>query len=106
METWKQAYRLAKFEFNQSRINLLFSVAILILALIFVIPSLPSYFENSYLGFDLFFYIIFTMVFTWPRPKRFQSQKLRDDLWGSHFLVMLQHFPIRTDVIAKYRFLT
>lgn len=106
MQSWKQAFWLLKFEFKVSKKSLLLLVLSLFVMLISLVPSLTNYLEKSFKGVDFFFLFVFWVVIFWAKPKNFQIQKVRDGLWVSPFVVMLNQLPITKDAIVKHRFLS
>lgn len=106
MESWKQAFWLAKLELKHSKKSILLLLSTIIVILLLVVPIIPDYFENSSLGLDFFFIVTFTFASQWARPKEFQSQKMSNGLWASHFLMKLNQLPIKSEIIVKYRLLT
>lgn len=105
MESWKQAFWLAKFELKQSKINFIYLFAILTLSIIITVNALPSYFEDATIFIDFAFIYICGVLSQVARPKVFQTKEMSKDLSVSHFLMMLNQQPIRKQVMVKYRFL-
>ncbi|MUK88714.1 hypothetical protein GMD78_09950 [Ornithinibacillus sp. L9] len=105
MNTWKQAFKLATFELKQSKINLIFSLVITLFLLGYLRKSLPEYVENGFLGFDLFFMILFSFATAMPKPKAFQIQNIQPNFIVSPILLMQKHLPIKEEVLIKSRFI-
>ncbi|MFD2130829.1 hypothetical protein ACFSKI_06210 [Pseudogracilibacillus auburnensis] len=62
MNTWKEAILLAKFELKSSQAQLFLCWLILtILSLIFL-TSFKGYVEENYIGFDIFFLLVISLV--------------------------------------------
>src|SRR5690625_5843306 len=80
MEDWKQAFWLTKFELKYYLKSLLLLVAILIMLLIFIVPTMADYFEDSFLSVDIFFIIAFCFVTHWIRPKPFKIEDINSGL--------------------------
>ncbi len=106
MENWKQAFWLTKFELKHYMKSFLLLVGILIMLLIFIVPTMADYFENSTLGIDVFFILAFCIITTWIKPKQFQNQDDHNGQLLSPYLVTLQQLPTRRSIIVKHRFLT
>lgn len=106
MENWKEAYWLTKLELRYYAMSFLILLGILIMLLIFIVPTMADYFENSTLGIDVFFILAFCIVTTWVKPKQFQNQDHSNGLLLSPYLVMLNQLPTKKEVIVKHRFLT
>src|SRR5690625_3678329 len=106
MEDWKQAFWLTKFELKYYLKSLLLLVAILIMLLIFIVPTMADYFEDSFLSVDIFFIISFCYVTHWIRPKPFKIEDINSGFLLSPYLVLLQQLPTRKEIIAKIRFFT
>jgi hypothetical protein len=106
MENWKKAFWLTKLELRYYAKSFLLLLGILIMLLIFIVPTMADYFENSTLGIDVFFILAFCIVTTWVKPKQFQIQDHSNGLLLSPHLVMLNQLPTRRGMIVKHRFLT
>lgn len=106
MENWKQAFWLTKFELKYYLKSFLLLIGVLIMLLIFIVPTMADYFENSTLGIDVFFIFAFCIITTWVKPKQFQNQDDNNGWLLSPYLVMLQQLPAKREIIIKHRFLT
>lgn len=106
MEDWKQAFWLTKFELKYYLKSFLLLAAILIMLLIFIVPTMAEYFENSFLSIDIFFIIAFCFVTHWIRPKPFKIEDHNSGFLLSPYLVLLQQLPTRKEIIVKHRFFT
>src|SRR5699024_4842610 len=90
METWKEAFWLAKFELKKSIINLILGwLALSLFGLLFLL-NFNSYFEpeNKYFGYDFIFLCLFGFGPSLARAKHFQYQQVQDQLWTSPTFVM------------------
>lgn len=106
MENWKEAFWLTKLELKYYAKSFVLLLGILIMLLIFIVPTMADYFENSTLGIDVFFLLAFGIITTWVKPKQFQYQDHSNGLLLSPYLVMLNQLPTKREVIVKHRFLT
>lgn len=106
MENWKEALWLTKLELRYYTKGFLLLIGILIMLLIFIVPTMADYFENSTLGIDVFFILAFGIITTWVKPKQFQNQDDSNGLLLSPYLVMLQQLPTKKEIMIKHRFLT
>src|SRR5690625_2244268 len=104
MEDWKQAFWLTKFELKYYLKSLLLLVAILIMLLIFIVPTMAEYLDNGFLSIDIFFIISFCLVTHWIRPKPFKIEDVNSGFLLSPYLVLLQQLPTRKEIIVKHRF--
>lgn len=103
MNTWKQAFWLAKFELKESKLNFLLLLIILPLITLGFIASFESYLSLNFVGIDFYFILSFTFAAAWTKPKYFQVQQLNDELVASPSVFMLQQLPISKDLIIKSR---
>ena len=104
MNTWKDAFWIAKIEWRKSW----FGTLCLFFALLVMFVSFSWVFEAetqppSLLN-DFGFLLIFGCVAFLVRPKDLQLQKVEGDVWGSPFFMMLNMLPIEKDVLIKSRF--
>jgi len=106
MENWKQAFWLTKFELKYYIKSFLLLVAILIMLLIFIVPTMAEYLDNGFLSIDIFFIISFCLVTHWIRPKPFKIEDINSGFLLSPYLVLLQQLPTRKKIIVKHRFFT
>src|SRR5690625_134521 len=105
MKIWKQALWLANFELKASIVNILLCWFVLsFLGLIFL-TSFNGYVENNYVGFDIFFLLIFSYAPYWLRSRHFQYQKISDRLYASPTWIMQRQLPIPKEILIKSRFL-
>lgn len=105
MNTWKQAFWLAKFELIESTLSFLFLLLFYPFIILGIISSFHSYLDVNFVGIDVFFILIFTFFPLWTKPKRFQVQQINDGLVASPSMFMLQQLPISKELIIKSRFI-
>lgn len=105
MQDWKQAFWLATFELSESKRSFIFPFIFFLFLLSYFRSSLPSYLENGFIGYDLFFVLVFSVAAFWAKPKEFQSYKISSNLQASGLLVMQSQLPIKRDVLVKSRFI-
>src|SRR5690625_7219200 len=103
MNTWKQAFWLAKFELKASIANIFLCWFILSILGFLFLTSFNDYLENNYAGFDIFFLLIFSYAPYWLRSSHFQCKKLSAHLYASPTLIMQIHLPIPQDTLIKSR---
>ncbi|MGM8364931.1 hypothetical protein ACLIBG_05530 [Virgibacillus sp. W0181] len=103
MKQWKEAIWLATLELKTSPLNYLFALCITGLLGLFFITSFSSYIENNYVGFDLFFMLLFSILSSWFRGKDYQYQKVSGSIWASPTYIMQTTLPIPLDTLAKSR---
>ncbi|MCK2019894.1 hypothetical protein [Peribacillus frigoritolerans] len=103
MDTWKDAFWLAKMEWKKSWIGI-FSLFFILLAVAVMYTvvwndgdKLPSIF------IDIAFLLLFGLVPYMVRSKELQYQKLDGEIWGSPFFMMLNTLPIDKEVLMKSR---
>lgn len=103
MDTWKNAFWLAKMEWKKSWIgisSLLFILLVIAVIYTFVwndVDQLPSIF------IDVAFLLLFGLVPYTIRSKELQFQKMDGEIWGSPFFMMLNTLPIDKEVLMKSR---
>lgn len=105
MTNWKQAFFLAITEIKVSKRALLFLPIFTSLITLGMISSTAGYLESNYVGFDLFFILMFTVAPIWAKPKYFQVQQINDKLLASPFVIMMNQLPIKKEIIVKSRFI-
>lgn len=105
MKNWKQAFKLAMFELKASAISFLFLFVFLLVMLAYFSTSFPDYSERGYVGYDLFFILVFLFAGSSSKVKHFQLQKLNGDLWVVPIVVMQNQLPIPQNTIIKSRFI-
>jgi len=103
MNTWKQAFWLAKFELKASIANIFLCWFILSILGFLFLTSFNDYLENNYAGFDIFFLLIFSYAPYWLRSSHFQFKKLSDHMYASPTLIMQIQLPIPKDALIKSR---
>lgn len=103
MDTWKQALGLANMELKTTPIRLIFCWTFLPLCSLIFLTSFQGYLENNYIGFDLFFIILFSFAPFWLKPKHFQYSKVYDHIWASPVLLMQLQLPIPKNALVKSR---
>lgn len=103
MDTWKDAFWLAKMEWKKSWIGIL-SLLLILIAIAFMYTvvwkdgdKLPSIF------IDIAFLLLFGLVPYTIRSKELQYQKVDGEIWGSPFFMMLNTLPIEKEVLMKSR---
>src|SRR5699024_5292369 len=108
METWKEAFWLAKFELKKSLVNLFFGWLALSLFGTLFLMNFNSYFEpdNKYFGYDFIFLYLFGFGPSMVRAKLFQYQQVNGQLWTSPTLVMQLQLPIPKKSLVKSRLIT
>lgn len=106
MENWKEAFWLTKLELRYYTKSFLLLLGILIMLLIFIVPTMADYFDNSTLGIDVYFILVFCIITSWIKPKQFQNQDHSNGLMLSPYLVMLNQLPTKKEIMIKHRFLT
>ena len=111
MKSWKQAFWLAKFELTASPLHLLAlyilgPLFILFLTLTIFSLSFDNYLDTNYVGFDMIFIFLLTLVPAWLRPKGSQIQQVNSDheLWAAPTLVMHLQLAIPKEILIKSRF--
>lgn len=103
MDTWKDAFWLAKMEWKKSWIGILWLLLILLaIAVMYTVvwkdgDQLPSIF------IDIAFLLLFGLVPYTIRSKELQYQKVDGEIWGSPFFMMLNTLPIEKEVLMKSR---
>lgn len=105
MRNWKQAYFLVVSEIRVSKKSFLFLLFFTTLITLGMVSSTEGYIEESYVGYDLFFILMFTVAPVWAKPKYFQIQQMNDELVAAPAVIMLSQLPINRDVIVKSRFI-
>lgn len=103
MKHWKEAYSLAMMEFKTSAVGMLFGILMIILVSLLLITSYTDYLERNYVGFDLLFILLFTVVPSWMRSKAFQPQKINETIFASPIYILQTTLPIPLDVVIKSR---
>lgn len=107
METWKEAFRLAKFEWKHSKKHALISALGLVVVYFLLISTKVNHFEEGAMGIDFFFVLIFSGILSQlARPQNFQMQKFTNSNYRAPFLVALNHLPVTKQTIATYRLIT
>lgn len=104
MNSWKQAFSLAKFELKECA----FSPLILFLNLIiftYILVSFSSDFDTKFVSifYDFVFLVVFLSASSWIQPKVFRLQRTDDDLWIAPSVLMLMRLPIPANIIYKSR---
>ncbi|MGE7604436.1 hypothetical protein ACQKL5_18475 [Peribacillus sp. NPDC097675] len=105
MNTWKDAFWIAKIEWRKSW----FKILCLFLFLSFLAVLRPTIWEGKEqvppLFTDVFFLLIFGCVAFIVRAKDLQVQRVDEEIWVSPFFMMLNMLPIKKDVLVKSRFI-
>jgi len=105
LESWKNAFRLVRLEFNYSKRHFLIQIGLILILLYLIVPTLPNYFENSFFSIDFLFICTVTIFPQLAIPKVFKVQNLGNGLWASHFIILLNQLAVRKETIVKYRFI-
>lgn len=105
METWKEAFWLAKFELKKSRNGILMMLFILACSVFFFVTLIPEYLEKAFVLVDLFFILFIWFGGMTGKTKEFQIQKIDENVWASPFFIMLNQLPIKKDILIKSRFI-
>lgn len=106
MNDLKDGFRLVRFEFNYLKRFLFFQLVFILFILYLVVPIVPQYFSNSQLVLDILFFAIVTTFSQLFIPKPFKSQHLKNGIWASHLIILLNQLAIRKKTIVKYRFIS
>lgn len=105
MKSWKEAFWLAKFELNESKLRFLLLLLFYPLITLGLISNFESYLEINSVTIDFFFILLFTFAAIWAKPKHFQVQQVSDELVASPAIFLLQQLPITKELIVKSRFI-
>lgn len=105
MRNWQQAWGLATFELQASKLSFLFLLFIYPLFTLGIITSFDEYLDMNFVGIDLIFILSFTFAPIWTKPKQFQIQKMGSGLMAAPTVFMCQQLPITRNVIIKSRFI-
>lgn len=110
MEHLKKAFSLAKYELTASPLHVLLLFAIglpgtFLFMFVGISPMLAEYLTNNFVGFDIWFLIIFLLVPAWLRPKSLQIQNINPggDLWAAPALILQLQLPIRLKTLTMSR---
>lgn len=103
MKSWKQAFWLAKSEWKVSIVNIFLSWLILTIVTLIFLTSFNRYMEENYIGFDIFFLLVFSFGPFLFRSKYFQYKNVSGHIWASPTLIMQAQLPIPKDILAKSR---
>lgn len=106
MDQWKEAFWLSRHELKRSVPTYFLLFICLTFLLLFIVPTIGDYLENSTFGIDVFFILTFTTIVHWCRPKAFRNQESNSGLTVSRHLIMLNQLPIKKDTIIKHRLLS
>ncbi len=105
MKRWQQAFWLSKFELLHSKKSIFTLLFLLVPYSFFLTVSIPSYLEEHFMLYDIFFLLIFGVAAIWAKPKEYQYQKIADDMWAQPFTVFLNQLPIPREIVVRSRFL-
>lgn len=106
MSVWKEAFWLATFELKHSYRESLIRFGILIFAFMLVVPDMPDYFEQAFMGVDFQFLFIFIVFGNFFISKPFKVEKVNGEFFVSPHLITLNKLPISRKTIVKYRFIS
>ena len=98
MKSWKQAFWLAKSEWKVSIVNIFLSWLILTIVTLIFLTSFNRYMEENYIGFDIFFLLVFSFGPFLFRSKYFQYKKVSGHIWASPTLIMQAQLPIPKNI--------
>ncbi|MFD1361392.1 hypothetical protein [Lentibacillus salinarum] len=105
MKDWKEAYRLAMFEIKKSKWSFPISFVVFVLIGLSIGSLLGDYLDNSYVGPDFIFVLLFTFMPAWAKPKDFQIKQLNGGMWVPPPVIMLKQLPVKENVLIKSRFI-
>lgn len=108
MESWKQSFWIATFEWKHSPKSFLYLLGILIVSLLLIRSLIPTYLEEASMGLDFYFlaFIFSGLLSQYVRPKDFQLQKITGLFYASPFLIALNQLAVEKEVIVTYKFLS
>lgn len=105
MNTWKQALWLAKYELKASIASIIFCwISLSIICLLFSM-SISVYLDSNYIGFDIFFILLFIFAPYYWKSKHFQYKKVSTNFWANPIFIMLLQLPINKHALVKSRLL-
>jgi len=103
---WKEATRLALFEWKIEWFKRIFLQCLLTYGLLmFSFGMMDGVLEGGGIGLDYFYLAMFGLIYGWLVPRSFQYQKISAETYASPIFFMLHKLPIANNVLVRSRFI-
>ncbi|MDQ0158241.1 hypothetical protein [Alkalibacillus salilacus] len=103
---WKEATRLALFEWKIEWFKRLFLQCLLTYGLLmFSFGMMEGVLDGGGIGLDYFYLAMFGLIYGWLVPRSFQYQKISAETYASPIFFMLHKLPIANHVLVRSRFI-